>query len=115
MSESILDAIAERKRMLLALCIPLALCVVLIGCATPPAPTLSGAGGDSDDGDDWAAWRTALAWPVPVVSGSGGSGWNSWRFGLSWGAAPTQIQINEESSSGRASSGCASCSIGGHK
>ena len=115
MTDSIVDAIAAHKHILFAFYIPLILCAVLVGCATPAPPTtISGAGGDTDDDGDWTPWRTVLASPVPVVSGVGGSGWNSWRFGLSWGAAPTQIQISEESS-GRASSGCTSCSLGGRK
>ena len=54
--------------------------------------------------------------PVPVVSGSGGSGWSGWRIGLSWGAAPATIEITEESGSGGGSSCSAgACSNGGGK
>lgn len=51
--------------------------------------------------------------PVPVVSGSGGSGWSGWRIGLSWGAPPPVISIPEESGSGGSSCGPTSCSEGG--
>lgn len=52
--------------------------------------------------------------PVPVVSGSGGSGWSGWRIGLSWGAAPATIEIPEGSGGGGGSS-CrdGACSTGG--